>query len=243
MLMKIKLLSLLFVIIILLSFIGCGEVRGTSNNSELNGIPQVSDTECHEIEKTLNGASQMSNTECGETQETSNDNESSNNLTLEKWEITYRAFLRELYKNEHSDDILEFSYRDLNDNEVPELIVRRGGVDITVYSYGNTLTEIGNYDFKTGTTKLFFSKNPLYPGMFCFFVGGGLEHYGYVTIKDNELIVEELWNEDYSGISSELGIIRNRIEELSTDKQLIEESRIAYVNNNEIEWTPLEVVL
>jgi hypothetical protein len=47
-------------------------------------------------------------------------------------------------------------------------------------------------------------------------------------------VYEELWNEDYSGISKELGIIRDRIEEFSADKQLISESRKAYEENKDL---------
>ena len=127
----------------------------------------------------------------------------------------------------------------LDSNDIPELIVARNGVTVTVYAFDGTVIEMGNRDFATGTTKMFLSKNPAYHGIFYFFAGGGLEHYEYITVKDDTLIDEKLWTEDVSEISIELGITRDRIEEISTDKQLIAESKLEYNENNEIEWIPI----
>jgi hypothetical protein len=60
-----------------------------------------------------------------------------------------------------------------------------------------------------------------------------------MTVNGNKLIDDELWNEDYSGISNELGIDRERIEELSADKQLIKESKTAYQENNDLSFQKL----
>ena len=165
-----------------------------------------------------------------------------NQLILKEWESAYITLLKDLYENEYANDVFEYCFKDLNNNKNLELIVARNGVDITVYSFDDMLIEIGNINFETGTTKMFFSNNPSYPGIFYFFISGGLEHYGYLFIKDNELIDEKLWNEDFSGISIELGINRGRIEEISTDKQLIEESKTVCDKNNEIDWIPIATV-
>ena len=90
-----------------------------------------------------------------------------------------------------------------------------------------------NTDFATGTTRFFSSDKTDYPGIFYFYVSGGLNHYGYMNIREKKLNIQELWNEDYSGISKEMGEKRDVIEEFSDDKKLIEESRTLYNNNCE----------
>jgi|GEM_PF-1211795 len=151
--------------------------------------------------------------------------------------VDYTAFLSHLYRDKSLDGEIEYDIRDLDNNSIPELIIARNGVNnITVYSFTDSIIEVGNYNFETGTTRLFNSDNSLYPGIFSYYSGGGLNHYGYLTIKDNKLVYEELWNEDYSGISEELGIERNKIEELSTDKQLIFESRRVYKENKDMSF-------
>lgn len=159
----------------------------------------------------------------------------------EKGKVDYTTFLSDLYENKSSNEELDFSIKDLDNNGIPELIIAKNGVNnISVYTFNDTVVEIGNHNFETGTTRLFFTDNSSYPGMFFYFVGGGLDHYGYITIKDNKLMYEELWNEDYSGISKELGISRNIIEEFSADKQLINESRKVYKENNDLLFQKLQ---
>jgi hypothetical protein len=134
--------------------------------------------------------------------------------------------------------VLEYLYKDLDNNGTSELIAKNG-LNITVYTFGEAAVEVGNHNFETGTTRLLFSDNPSYPGIFYFFASGGLEHHGYLAIADGKLSYDELWNEDYSGISKDLGISRDRIEEFSADKQLVNESRIAYQNNNDLQFEKL----
>jgi hypothetical protein len=142
----------------------------------------------------------------------------------EEGKVDYTTFLSDLYKNKSSNEELDYSIKDLDNSGIPELIIAKNGVsNISVYTFNDTVVEVGNHNFETGTTRLFYTDNSSYPGIFSYSVGGGLDHYGYITIKDNKLMYEELWNEDYSGISKELGISRNRIEEFSADKQLINE--------------------
>jgi len=157
----------------------------------------------------------------------------------EEGKVDYTTFLSGLYDNKSSSEELYFSIRDLDNNGIPELVIERNGVNITVYTYNDTVVEVGNHDFASGTTRLFFTDNPSYPGIFFYFAGGGLDHYGYLTIKDNKLMYKELWNEDYSGISKELGISREKIEEFSADKQIINESRKVYKENNDLPFQKL----
>ena len=151
----------------------------------------------------------------------------------DEWKVAYTKFLSDFYEKKNAEDIFHFSIKDLDNDSTPELIVLKNDLKVSVYTFNETVVKVGDHDFITGTTRLLFSDNPSYPGILYFHVGGGLEHYGYMAIKDNKLVNEELWNEDYSGISKELGEKRERIEEHSKDKQLIEESRKAYKNNSE----------
>lgn len=157
------------------------------------------------------------------------------------WESSYESCLDDLYKKNDNNDILNFAIRDLDGNNIPEMIIVRNGVDVTVYSYNNSLIKIGWEDFESGTIRLLYSNNLSYPGIFLFTVGGGYNHYKYMSIVNNKLSIKKIWDEDFSGVSKVLGEKREVIEEYSEDKQLIEESKTSYQNNNDLifqELTP-----
>ena len=160
-------------------------------------------------------------------------NNKSNEKSME-WQNSYKTFLKELNKN-NSNCKYEFLLRDLDSDNIPELIIKEE-LKLTVYRYDTESVEIGNYDFVTGTTRFFSSSNINYPGIFYFYASGGLNHYGYMNIQKEKLIIETLWNEDYSGISKEIGEKREKIKELSNDKKLIEESKKLSKANSDIEF-------
>jgi Phr family secreted Rap phosphatase inhibitor len=166
-----------------------------------------------------------------------NTTEKKNNKSNEKsmeWQSSYTTFLKELNKNK-SNYKFEFLIKDLDNDNIPELIVKEE-LKLTVYRYDTEIVQIGNYDFTTGTTRFFSSDNSNYLGIFYFYVSGGLNHYGYINVQKEKLVIEELWNEDYSGISKEIGEKREKIKELSNDKKLIEESKKVYKANSDIEF-------
>lgn len=181
--------------------------------------------------------------------------EKNETISLKDWEAAYISQLQalysgkvhpqNLYKKEERDDFddeewkdMEFSYciKDINNDNIPELLINNNRMNVTVYTFDGSIVKVGNIDFRTATTKFLYSNNLSYPGIFFFWVGGGYNHYGYVYIKDNELVEEELWDEDFSGISKEQGKDREEIEEYSDDKQQIKESKIAYSDNNDISF-------
>ena len=127
-----------------------------------------------------------------------------------------------------------FALKDLDNDGVQELLIKTNWGNIAAYTFNDGVIKVGSRNFPTGTERLFFSDNSAYPGMFNFHLGGGLEHYGYTTIQDNQLTYEELWNENYSGWRE------NRIEEFSDDKGLINESKIVYDRGDDIKWLDLE---
>jgi hypothetical protein len=145
--------------------------------------------------------------------------------TEETWQNAYAVFVIE-YREKSSWDILEFSLRDFDDNGIPELIIvetNGNGNDgvLTVFSYSGEIYKIGEYlDPKTAAGYR-ISDNPLFSGLFTLWRGGGIEHYGYLSVIDGKLVYEDVWCDDHSK--------ENRtIEEISSDKLLIKESMDAH---------------
>ncbi|MDE6852990.1 MAG: hypothetical protein K2J67_11010 [Lachnospiraceae bacterium] len=159
-------------------------------------------------------------------------------VSQEKWRTAYETKLDEIYEQKKDGVWYGYTVRDLDGNGVPELILccpgRTAGTKMTVYSYEQEIKQIGKYHFISGTTMFLITDHESYPGVLYFHVGGGLEHYSYLSMVDQTLHTEELWNEDYSGISQELGVDRERILEISEDAALIQESKKAYETKNEL---------
>lgn len=161
-------------------------------------------------------------------------------VTDHEWKTAYESHLDHIYKTSKHPDHLHYFVRNIDQKEAPELFVYDYGADIvgdelTVYTYmDDSVRKTGSRQI-TGTTRLLYSEDPSCPGVFTFDVGGGLERYAYMTLQDGKLLETDLWNEDYSGISKELGKNRERIEETSSDKRLIGESKKVYKNNQDIE--------
>jgi len=218
--MKIKLLILFFLVVFM--FVGCNKINDSSNSSEPSSIaptpieePQIDYSIFEEPESAY--AAFLNNLYSGD--------EDPKNL-YEKDELDYYGY----------DDDMEFYYvtKDLDNDGTLELLIKNNHMNVAVYTYDEDLKKVGNIVFSTGTSRFLYSNNPDYPYIFYFGLGGGLNHYGYVSIKDNQLVYEELWNEDYSGWRE------NRIEEFSKDKGLINESKIVYSKGNDIEWIAVE---
>ena len=150
----------------------------------------------------------------------------------------YRIFLLELYEQDPTKNTNTFLIRDLDGNGVEELIYRHQALEVTFYTYDNGIKKIDYHDFQTGTTRLFVSDNPAYPGFFEFHIGGGLEYYNYITIENAALNFKKLWDDDFS--DSYEG--RDKIVEYTTDKQMIAESKKLYQENKDVEFIPLESI-
>lgn len=150
----------------------------------------------------------------------------------------YIDFLKEAYKKDSSKDTNTFLIRDLDGNGTLELIYRHSDLEVTVYTYDNGVKKIDFHNFASGSTRLFTSDNPSYPGLFEFHVSGGLEKYTYITIKNEKLLFKELWDEDYSDFYED----RERIVEYTSDKSLIEESKRLYKGNKDASFSLLESI-
>ena len=139
----------------------------------------------------------------------------------------YEAYLRsfpELNDYKYSSVAL----RDLDKNGVSELIiVQVDEVDgiLKVYSYDNSVYKIGEYsDSKIGISAIRVSENPKFPGLFNQWWGGGVEHYGYLEVREKRLIYEDLWYIDrtepspyQSNVSNNEALIRESMNIFSED--------------------------
>jgi len=114
--------------------------------------------------------------------------------------LAYRIFL----ENFQAESVINcFALRDLDGDGIPELlIIQQDGTALnavlSVYSYAETVYKIGDYSNtgKSFKSVLRFSNNRIFPGLFDFWWGGGIEHYAYLTIKEGKLVSEYLWYED-----------------------------------------------
>jgi len=246
--MKVKLRVLFFVVIVFM-LVGCNNIND----------PPISDEQV----STIQASTSSEQADAVQVLTTSEPIHAARPMadysTLENSESAYTAFLSNLFSGDEdpknlynkkdwnsfgkdiwNDMSFYFALKDLDNDGVMELIIKNNLVNVAVYTFNNGLIKAGSCNFGTGTTRLLFSDKPAYPGVFFFFASSGLMHYGYMSVKDNQLIYEELWNEDFSGSADEMGIERDRIEELSDDKALIKESKIVYDNNNDIEWESMK---
>ena len=167
-------------------------------------------------------------TACKQSDRTSSDSSMPNYKKI----TSYENFLNDL-KNKQDD--LYYYIKDIDANNIDDLLVLEN-TKLSVYTYKKSVELIGEQDFLTGTVRFFSSDNINYPGIFYYTVGGGVDHYGYMTIKNNKLQFEELWSEDYSGINGEKG----KIIEISKNENLIKESKKLYKNNKDVEFIILK---
>jgi hypothetical protein len=147
------------------------------------------------------------------------------NVLMEKaWQKAYTAFLRDFSVADNT--IATFSLRDLDNNGIPELIIEQhnagGALDavLTVYAYDENVYKVGDYSNPKGSFVGWFrfSNNPTFRGLFEEWYGGNVYHYGYLSVKEGELIYEYLYYIDTN--KTEMP----QQDEISDDKQLINES-------------------
>ena len=143
------------------------------------------------------------------------------------WRDSYRAFLKD-FPVLSNCDVSGFSLRDLDNNGIPELITVQSDSNsmqgiLIIYSCDDIIYKVGEYtNPKLGVAGLRVSSNQAFPGLFTCWWGGGMEHYGYLTIQDEKLIHEDLWYDDHH-VEDSPGLVQ-----ISGDKQLIKESMDAH---------------
>lgn len=138
----------------------------------------------------------------------------------------YDDFIRELAGNSRE---VYYSVKDIDGDRTEDLIVLRNTA-LSVYTYTDEVMLVGEHDFMTGTVRFFYSDKEEFPGIFYFTVGGGLNHYGYMTVQNGALHLEQLWDEDYSGATD----WEDHVAEFSDDKALIQQSKALYEADKDI---------
>lgn len=128
-----------------------------------------------------------------------------------------------------------YTTKDIDGNGIEELIIQNN-TQITVYTYeDNTVKQLDSYDFVTGTFRLFSSQNEAYPGIFYYTVGGGCDHYSYLTLSGENICTTKLCEYYYSADEPYW-------ENISDDKELIAEAKELYNKNKDIEFIKFEPV-
>lgn len=214
--MKKVFLALAICIIITLSAAGCSSDSRAQDNGEPGNTPQSNlsgvITESIEIKEP-------------EVSDAFLDIKVAPSESIEPWQKAYAAFLRN-FPIPDDYEVSEFSLRDLDNSGIPELVICQvystdSGTKklITVYSYDGSVYKAGEYSGQQRSAALRISSNPMYSGLFTLWWGGGVEHYGYLTVKEGKLEYEDLWYDDHSPVSQQWQQV-----EISDDKQLIKES-------------------
>lgn len=105
-------------------------------------------------------------------------------------------------KNYSSNTELFYFIKDIDNNSIEELIISQN-TGIEVYTCGDSVKKVGTHDFITGTVQLYHTNDKMYPGIVFVTIGGGKEHFGYITITDGALTLKQIFDNDFSMISGE----------------------------------------
>lgn len=149
--------------------------------------------------------------------------------TKDAWQNAYALFLKD-WPALPDEYVLVFSLRDLDQDSIPELLIRQGNEKdqtrrLFVYSYDDGVCKIGECDDPNSFAGTFlFSDHLEYHGLFSCKWGGGIERYGYLSIKGNHLVYEDLWLMDRTLDTPEQ-------KDISNNKELINESINLFKSN------------
>ena len=124
--------------------------------------------------------------------------------------------------------------RDMDGDGVQELLLKED-TKLSVYTLTESVTLVGEQEFATGTLRLLYSDKTDYPGIFTFTVGGGANHYGYMTLKDGKISQEKLWDDFFSLADNDPG----RVKTYSKDEAIIAESKTLYAKNKDLQFLGL----
>ncbi len=95
---------------------------------------------------------------------------------------------------------------------------------------------LSTYNFASGTTRYLHTGSEDVPGLFIFMAGGGLEHYNHLTRRNGQLVMEELWADNYSGLYD----IKPEDLIYTDNETLIRLSKKAYQENDDVVWHTLK---
>lgn len=147
----------------------------------------------------------------------------------EQAKLVYMDYLQN-FSRMKDYQVFEFSLRDLDKDEIPELIIVQSNAVhgiLSVYFYDGNLKKYGDYSNpKIGQSGLYISDNPMFPGLFTFWWGGGVEHYGYLYVDEGALKESKLWEVDHTEEFPCQKI-------LFSDEELVEESMKLFSENDD----------
>ena len=167
-----------------------------------------------------------------ETQNPAIQNPTIQNVEPSKTPSTYGNLMKSFNEN-----VPEFyyHYKDIDGNGVYELLILENCA-LYIYTYDdNGVRQIGSHDFVTGTVRMFSSQNPKYPGIFYFTVGGGCDHYGYLTLNGDNIVTTPLCEYYYS--ADEPYWV-----DINDDKEMIAEAKALYKENKDIIFLDFEPI-
>ena len=99
-----------------------------------------------------------------------------------------------------TDTLALYFTKDIDNNGTEELFIHQN-TTMEVYTYKGSVKKVGAEDFITGTLLLHHTNDKKYPGIVYATVGGGKNHFGYITIMDGALSVKQTFDDDYGMIS------------------------------------------
>ena len=147
----------------------------------------------------------------------------------EQAKLVYMDYLQN-FSRMKDYQVFEFSLRDLDKDEIPELIIVQSNAVhgiLSVYFYDGNLKKYGDYSNpKIGQSGLYISDNPMFPGLFTLWWGGGVEHYGYLYVDEGALKESKLWEVDHTEEFPCQKI-------LFSDEELVEESMKLFSENDD----------
>lgn len=153
-----------------------------------------------------------------ETQNPAIQNPTIQNVEPSKTPSTYGNLMKSFNEN-----VPEFyyHYKDIDGNGVYELLILENCA-LYIYTYDdNGVRQIGSHDFVTGTFQFLESDN--YSGIFVYTVGGGCDHYSYLTLCDDNISITKLCEYYYS--ADEPYWV-----DISDYKEMVAEAKILYEN-------------
>jgi len=152
-----------------------------------------------------------------------------------EWDDGNYVDYADLLKTKYSHQEIEYALRDLNADGREELLVLEQGTTLSVYTKKTGYTQLlVEQDFVSGTSRFLMTGDAAYPGLIYFCVGGGKDRYYYLSldkVEDRQFIFTELWTDNYA--FAEEGE-EGRVTILSNDAKLVELSRVAYQNNQDL---------
>ena len=148
--------------------------------------------------------------------------ETNNAYNTEATQNTATEIYTNFLNNYANNTELFYFTKDIDNNGTEELIIHQN-TKIEIYTHGDSVKKVGTHDFITGTVQFYHTNSKKYPGVVFVTIGGGKEHFGYITITDGVLIFQQIFDNDFSMISGEKEDVV-----YTDDEELIALSKKAY---------------